>query len=92
MKGEGKISSIKQIKDGILQECLSSPILFSLFNEIIMKNLKGYPRNKVEGSRINSLRYPDNSVVIAEVKMSCHKRYDSLCKSQRNVPLSKPRK
>ena len=44
----------KKIKRGVRQGCVLSP-LFSLFSEIVMRNVKGYPGIKVGGHNVNNL-------------------------------------
>ena len=39
-----------------------SPDLFSLYIEVIMRNLERYPRMKVRGHNVNNLRYADDTV------------------------------
>ena len=44
MRVDGEISSFNKIKCGVKQGCvLLSPDLYSLYSEIIMPNLEGYP-------------------------------------------------
>ena len=47
---------------------MSFPQTFSLYSEIIMRNLKEYPGIKVGGHNLNSLRYADDTALIAETK------------------------
>ena len=44
------------------------PDLFSLFSEMIMRNLEEYLKSKVGGHNVNNLRYADDSILIAENK------------------------
>ena len=46
-----------------------SPDFFSLYSEIIMRNLDGYPGMKVCNSmKVNKLRYANETVLFAENK------------------------
>ncbi|GFN98469.1 retrovirus-related pol polyprotein line-1 [Plakobranchus ocellatus] len=66
MRVEGEVSKFQNIKRGVRQGCVLSPDLFSLYSEIIMRNLEGHPGIKIGGSNINNLRYADDTVLIAE--------------------------
>ncbi|GFO09658.1 endonuclease-reverse transcriptase, partial [Plakobranchus ocellatus] len=72
MRIENKTSTFQDIKRGV-QGCVLSPDLFSLYSEIIMRNLENHPGIKVGGQNINNLRYADNTVLIAENKEDLQK-------------------
>ena len=58
MRVEGEISAFQKIKRGVRQGCVLSPDLFSLYSEIVMRNVGGH--------NINNLRYADDTVLISE--------------------------
>ena len=66
MRVEGEISAFQKIKRGVRQGCILSPDLFSLYSEIIMRNIEGQPGIRVGGHNINNLRYADDTVLISE--------------------------
>ena len=66
MQVEGEISAFQKIKRGVRQGCVLCPDLFSLYNEIIMRNIEGQPGIRVGGHNINNLRYADDTVLISE--------------------------
>ena len=66
MRVEGEISAFQKIKRGVGQGCVLSPDLFSLYSEIIMRNIKGQPGIRVGGHNRNNLRYADDTVLISE--------------------------
>ncbi|GFN90606.1 endonuclease-reverse transcriptase [Plakobranchus ocellatus] len=73
MRVEYKTSTFQDIKRGVREGCVLSPDLFSLYSEIIMRNLENHPGIRVGGQNINNLRYADDTVVIAENKEDLQK-------------------
>ncbi|GFO11985.1 RNA-directed DNA polymerase from mobile element jockey [Plakobranchus ocellatus] len=73
MRIENKTSTFQDIKRGVRQAYVLSPDLFSLYSEIIMRNLENHPGIKVGGQNINNLRYADDTVLIAENKEDLQK-------------------
>ncbi|GFN85343.1 endonuclease-reverse transcriptase [Plakobranchus ocellatus] len=73
MRIENKTSTFQDIKRGVRQGCVLSPDLFSLYSEIIMRNLDNHSGIKVGGQSINNLRYSDDTVLIAENKEDLQK-------------------
>ncbi|GFN99336.1 multidrug resistance-associated protein 1 [Plakobranchus ocellatus] len=57
MRIENKTSTFQDIKRGVRQGCILSPDLFSLYSEVIMRNLENHPGIKVGGQNINNFRY-----------------------------------
>ena len=58
-----------QIGKGVLQGCISSPYLFNLYAEYIMRNAgleKAQARIKIARRNINNLRYADDATLTAE--------------------------
>ena len=58
-----------QIRKGVRQGCISSPCLFNLYAEYIMRNpgLDGAQAGiKIAGRNINNLRYADDTTLMAE--------------------------
>ena len=60
------ISAFQKIKRGVRQGYVLSPDLFSLYSEIIMRNIKGQSGIQVGGHNINNLRYADDTILISE--------------------------
>ncbi|GFN84653.1 endonuclease-reverse transcriptase [Plakobranchus ocellatus] len=73
MRIENKTSTFQDIKRGVRQGCVLSPDLFSLYSEIIMRNLENHPGIKVGEQNINNSRYADDTVLIAENKEDLQK-------------------
>ena len=60
-----------QIRKGVCQGCIWSPCLFNLYAEYIMRNAgldEAQAGIKIPGRNINSLRYADDSTLVAESK------------------------
>ena len=58
-----------QIRKGILQGCISSPCLFNLYAEYIMRNTgldEAQAGIKIAGRNNNNLRYADDTTLMAE--------------------------
>ena len=58
-----------QIRKGVCQGCISSPCLFSLYAEYIMRNAgleEAQAGIKIVGRNINNLRHADDTTVMAE--------------------------
>ena len=60
------ISEWLEIKQGIRQGCVASPHLFALYTEMIMKKLDDMDGFRIGVTVVNTLRYADNTVIIAE--------------------------
>ena len=60
-----------QIREGVCQGCILSPCLFNFFAEYIMRNVgldEAQGGIKIVGRNINSLRYADDTTLMAESK------------------------
>ena len=58
-----------QIGKGVCQDCILSPCLFNLYAEYIMRNARldeAQSGIKIAGRNINSLRYADDTTLMAE--------------------------
>ena len=58
-----------QIGKGVHQGCISSPCLFNLYSEYIMRNAgldEEQAGIKIAGRNINNLRYADDTTLMAE--------------------------
>ncbi|GFO19349.1 endonuclease-reverse transcriptase [Plakobranchus ocellatus] len=84
---ENKTSTFQDIKRGVRQGCVLSPDLFSLYSEIIMRNLENHPGIKVGRQNINNLRYADHTVLIAENKEDLQKLLNIVEEESRRLEL-----
>ncbi|GFN96885.1 endonuclease-reverse transcriptase [Plakobranchus ocellatus] len=88
MRVENKTNTFQDIKRGVGQGCVLSLDLFCLYSEIIMRNLENHPGIKVGGLNINSLRYTDDTVLIAENKEDLQKLLNIVEEESRKKELN----
>ena len=55
-----------KIKRGERQGCILSPYLFSIYGEIILRNIAEMEGIRVGGVNINNIRYADDTVLVAD--------------------------
>ena len=55
-----------QIKRGVRQGCILSPDLFSLYSQRVMDELEDLEGVKIGGRNVNSIRYADDTVLVAD--------------------------
>ena len=88
VKIQNEISTYKPIKRGVRQGCVLSPDLFSIYSEMIMRNIEGLPGIKINGQLINNLRYADDTVLIAENEEDLKHLLDKIVEESGNMGLS----
>ena len=59
------LSKYVEIKRGLWQGCVLSPDLFSLYGEMIMREVKDMDGIKVNGENITNVRYADDTALIS---------------------------
>ena len=75
------------IKQGIRQGCVASSHLFTLYTEMIMRNIEGNGGFRVGGTVINNLRYADDTVIIAETEGELQQLIDIVVRETENKGL-----
>ena len=55
-----------EIERGVRQGCVMSPLLFSIYGEIIMREIGEMDGISVGGRNLNNIRYADDTVLIAD--------------------------
>ena len=83
-----EISSYKPVKRGVRQGCVLSPELFSIYSEMIMRNIVGLKGTAINGHNINNLRYADDTVLIAESPEDLQSLLNVIVEESRNMGLS----
>ena len=63
---DGEVSQFKPTKRGVHQGCVLSPDFFNICSEMILRNIKDLDGCSIGGVNINSLRYADDTVLIAD--------------------------
>lgn len=81
---EGSTSAEVEIRRGVRQGCVLSPLLFNLYSEFLFKEALEDSKDgvKVNGVNINSIRYADDTVLIADCDLGLQRlidRTNSVC-------------
>ena len=63
---EDELTEYVDIKRGVRQGCVMSPVLFSLYAEIIMREIDDMEGIRIGGQNVNNVRYADDTVLIAD--------------------------
>ena len=62
----GEVTEYQEIRRGVRQGCVLSPDLFSLYGEMIMRNIKDCEGIRIGGQNINNIRFADDTVLVAD--------------------------
>ena len=66
LRVENELTDTVDIKRGVRHGCVLSPDLFSLYGEVILRDLVALPGFKIGGRNLNNIRYADDTVLIAD--------------------------
>ena len=61
-----ELTETVDIKRGVRQGCVMSPDLFTLYGEIIMREIEELEGFSIGGRNVNNIRYADDTVLVAE--------------------------
>jgi len=79
VRWDNEISRFVDIKRGVRQGCIISPILFNLYSEfMIAEALEGESGVSFNGNNISNLRYADDAVLVADKKKNMQRLIDKL--------------
>ena len=60
------MSDCVNIRRGVRQGCASSPEIFSLYTEMIMRKINHMDRVRIGGVNVNNIRYADDTAIVAD--------------------------
>ena len=61
-----ELTETVEIKRGVRQGCVMSPDLFTLYGEVIMREIEEMEGFSIGGRNINNIRYADDTVLVAD--------------------------
>ena len=73
---EDQLSDWIEIKRGVQQGCVLLPDLFSLYSEIILREVEDLHGVVINGRNVNNIRYADDTVLIAETEKDLQHNLD----------------
>lgn len=78
-KGSNETNSI-EIKRGVRQGCILSPVLFNLYSEHIIKEaLQDITGININGQNLTNLRFADDTVLLANTQKDLQKMVQQMC-------------
>ena len=84
---EEETSNFQNIKRGVRQGCVLSPDLFSLYSEMIMRQIEEIEGLKIGGHNINNLRYADDTVLTADSEEKLQELLNKVVEESENKGL-----
>ena len=66
MRVGDELTDLVDIKRGVRQGCVMSPDLFTLYGEVIMREIETIEGFSIGGRNLNNVRYADDTVLIAD--------------------------
>ena len=85
---DNDLSKYVEIKRGVRQGCVLSPDLFSLYSEMIMREVKDMDGIKVNGENITNVRYADDTALIADSEKKLQDIVDKIVTESQKLGLS----
>ena len=84
---EEETSKFQNIKRGVRQGCVLSPHLFSLYSEMIMRQIEEIEGLKIGGHNINNIRYADDTVLTADSEEKLQELLNKVVEESQNKGL-----
>ncbi|KAK3784412.1 hypothetical protein RRG08_039413 [Elysia crispata] len=84
---EEETSNFQNIKRGVRQGCVLSPDLFSLYSEMIMRQIEEIEGLKIGGHNINNIRYSDDTVLTADSEEKLQELLNKVVEESQNKGL-----
>ena len=84
---EEETSNFQNIKRGVRQGCVLSPDLFSLYSEMIMRQIEEMEGLKIGGHNINNIRYADDTVLTADSEEKLQELLNKVVEESENKGL-----
>ncbi|GFS23270.1 retrovirus-related Pol polyprotein from type-1 retrotransposable element R2 [Elysia marginata] len=84
---EEETSNFQNIKRGVRQECVLTPDLFSLYSEMIMRQIEEMKGLKIGGHNINNIRYADDTVLTADSEEKLQELLNKVVEESKNKGL-----
>ena len=84
---EEETSNFQNIKRGVRQGCVLSPDLFSLYSEMIMRQIEEMEGLKIGGHNINNIKYADDTVLTADSEEKLQELLNKVVEESENKGL-----
>ena len=78
MRVNGEQTEYQEIRRGVRQGCVLSPDLFSLYGEMIMREIWDCEGIRIGGENINNIRYADDTVLVADSEEKIQEMLDRI--------------
>ncbi len=88
MIGIIQLSDWIEIERGVRQGCVLSPDLFSLYSEIIFREVEELHGGVINGRNENNIRYADDTVLIAETEKDLQHILNKVIKESESLGLA----
>ena len=85
---ENQLSDWIEIKRGVRQGCVLLPDLFSLYSDIILREVEDLHELVINGRNVNNIRYADDTVLIAETEKDLQHILDKFIKENESLGLA----
>ena len=84
---ENQLSDWIEIKRGVRQGCVLLPDLFSLYSDIILREVEDLHELVIKGRNVNIIRYAGDTVLIAETEKDLQHLLDEVIKNSESLGL-----